>query len=98
DVYKRQTQLGTLIKVKLVEGQTTEDIVNDRRGNPNVSVVGHASWLKLEVGELLGCLLYTSDAADDLTRGDLGGRRITQKKKNSSHYIFYTVSYTLFIR
>src|SRR5665811_1273478 len=24
----------------------------------------------------LGCLLYTSDAADDLTRVDLGGRRI----------------------
>ena len=48
------TQLGTLIKVKVVEGQTTEDIVNDRRGNPNVRVVGHASWLKLEVGELLG--------------------------------------------
>src|SRR5665254_15533 len=27
------------------------------------------------------CLLYTSDAADDLTRVDLGGRR-TAKKKN----------------
>src|SRR5665254_13231 len=28
------------------------------------------------------CLLYTSDAADDLTRVDLGGRRIIKKKKN----------------
>src|SRR5665811_287035 len=27
------------------------------------------------------CLLYTSDAADDLTRVDLGGRRIIKKKK-----------------
>src|SRR5665811_1707789 len=27
-----------------------------------------------------GCLLYTSDAADDLTRVDLGGRRIIKKK------------------
>ena len=26
---------------------------------------------------LFTCLLYTSDAADDLTRVDLGGRRIT---------------------
>jgi len=25
------------------------------------------------------CLLYTSDAADDLTRGDLGGRRVVHK-------------------
>src|SRR5665811_2595942 len=29
----------------------------------------------------LACLLYTSDAADDLTRVDLGGRRIIKKKK-----------------
>src|SRR5665254_10514 len=28
------------------------------------------------------CLLYTSDAADDLTRVDLGGRRIIKKKNN----------------
>ena len=28
------------------------------------------------------CLLYTSDAADDLTRVDLGGRRIIKKKIN----------------
>src|SRR5665811_2627477 len=27
-----------------------------------------------------GCLLYTSDAADDLTRVDLGGRSIITKK------------------
>src|SRR5665811_2587513 len=30
------------------------------------------------------CLLYTSDAADDLTRVDLGGRRIIKKKKNKT--------------
>src|SRR5665811_1766460 len=29
------------------------------------------------------CLLYTSDAADDLTRVDLGGRRIIKKKKKT---------------
>ena len=28
------------------------------------------------------CLLYTSDAADDSLRVDLGGRRIIKKKKN----------------
>ena len=27
------------------------------------------------------CLLYTSDAADDSLRVDLGGRRIIKKKK-----------------
>eukprot|EP00657_Telonema_sp_P-1_P003553 TRINITY_DN18465_c0_g1_i2.p2 TRINITY_DN18465_c0_g1~~TRINITY_DN18465_c0_g1_i2.p2 ORF type:complete len:110 (+),score=33.44 TRINITY_DN18465_c0_g1_i2:476-805(+) len=30
----------------------------------------------------LPCLLYTSDAADDLLCVDLGGRRIIKKKKN----------------
>src|SRR5665811_2610271 len=30
------------------------------------------------------CLLYTSDAADDLTRVDLGGRRIIKKKKKKT--------------
>src|SRR5665811_479716 len=30
----------------------------------------------LWTGDYTGCLLYTSDAADDLTRVDLGGRRI----------------------
>ena len=28
-----------------------------------------------------GCLLYTSDAADDMQCVDLGGRRIIKKKK-----------------
>src|SRR5450756_3202008 len=31
-----------------------------------------------------GCLLYTSDAADDLLCGDLGGRRIIKKKKKNT--------------
>ena len=31
------------------------------------------------------CLLYTSDAADDLLCVDLGGRRVLQKKKNTKN-------------
>src|SRR5665811_907424 len=34
-----------------------------------------------EIDPSITCLLYTSDAADDLTRVDLGGRRIIKKKK-----------------
>ena len=30
---------------------------------------------------LVGCLLYTSDAADERSSVDLGGRRIIKKKK-----------------
>ena len=32
------------------------------------------------------CLLYTSDAADDLLCVDLGGRRIIKKKKTKTRY------------
>ena len=32
------------------------------------------------------CLLYTSDAADDLLCVDLGGRRIIKKKKNMLYH------------
>src|SRR5678816_4581994 len=33
------------------------------------------------VGLVSGCLLYTSDAADERSSVDLGGRRIIKKKK-----------------
>ena len=44
----------------------------------------------LAIGDLIltevlqGCLLYTSDAADDLLCVDLGGRRIIKKKNKQS--------------
>src|SRR5680860_1881361 len=34
--------------------------------------------------EFMSCLLYTSDAADDLLCVDLGGRRIIKKKKKQT--------------
>ena len=33
-----------------------------------------------------GCLLYTSDAADERSSVDLGGRRIIKKKKNKTNH------------
>ena len=44
---------------------------------------GHGS---VDLGSLAltnGCLLYTSDAADERSRVDLGGRRIIKKKKQT---------------
>ena len=34
-----------------------------------------------------GCLLYTSDAADERSSVDLGGRRIIKKKKETQEYV-----------
>eukprot|EP00657_Telonema_sp_P-1_P003898 TRINITY_DN19098_c0_g1_i1.p1 TRINITY_DN19098_c0_g1~~TRINITY_DN19098_c0_g1_i1.p1 ORF type:complete len:116 (-),score=37.83 TRINITY_DN19098_c0_g1_i1:63-410(-) len=43
------------------------------------TIHGHVAPVQLSV-----CLLYTSDAADDLLCVDLGGRRIIKKKKKDN--------------
>ena len=50
--------------------------------------VGGKVVAELLVGgaQFLHCLLYTSDAADDLLCVDLGGRRIIKKKTNIHTY------------
>ena len=47
---------------------------------------GNMTWLerniekRIDVKQILPCLLYTSDAADERSSVDLGGRRIIKKK------------------
>ena len=48
-----------------------------RGGGDEVQDFGHA--------QDYSCLLYTSDAADERSSVDLGGRRIIKKKKKMSH-------------
>ena len=43
--------------------------------------VDHQRALGVDLARVFGCLLYTSDAADDLLCVDLGGSRIIKKKK-----------------
>ena len=69
------------------------------------NVVGNdAIMARLFIGTLKGCLLYTSDAADDLLCVDLGGRRIIKKKRDWTHwrttepeYILRSTLYTHFL-
>ena len=48
--------------------------------------VAHVGYIPAKDGKVTGlskiCLLYTSDAADERSSVDLGGRRIIKKKKN----------------
>ena len=72
DVYKRQTQHRFLL-------------VERDAGGIQFTISG------LELGQDLiatqgRCLLYTSDAADERSSVDLGGRRIIKKKKNRSKW------------
>ena len=45
----------------------------------------HPRWTLTEaVQRTMACLLYTSDAADERSSVDLGGRRIIHKKKKTN--------------
>src|SRR5659263_789365 len=75
---------GADINIKRCEGCTTFHLCCKEKGITHCYECGDfpcrrfksfsKRWLK-------NCLLYTSDAADDLLCVDLGGRRIIKKKK-----------------
>ena len=46
---------------------------------------------QIETAQTQICLLYTSDAADDLLCVDLGGRRLIKKKKIHTNLPYYTL-------
>ena len=77
DVYKRQG----LIRWRVHNGHAHFDklLVAD------VHLGGRDEKSNLHTGQPRTCLLYTSDAADDLLCVDLGGRRIIKKKKNKNN-------------
>ena len=70
DVYKRQKQYGDF--EMLVDWKISKDGDSGiyLRGSPQVQI-----W---------DCLLYTSDAADERSSVDLGGRRIIKKTKRQT--------------
>src|SRR5665811_2329637 len=71
----------------VVDAYEKEPLAADHplRALPNVLLTPHIGASTTEAQRNVAvdvciCLLYTSDAADDLTRVDLGGRRIIKKK------------------
>ena len=46
----------------------------------NIIIWGGADWDVNDMKDYWDCLLYTSDAADERSSVDLGGRRIIKKK------------------
>mgnify|MGYP007112063245 CR=1 FL=1 len=69
DVYKRQG-VGIGLFIAFIGAQ-------------EAGFVGIDPATAVKLGDFTACLLYTSDAADDLLCVDLGGRRFIKKKKNS---------------
>ena len=49
----------------------------------NIAILQPERWRYImRAAQAMGCLLYTSDAADERSSVDLGGRRIIKKKQN----------------
>ena len=75
DVYKRQDSRI------LAVGGICEDAIGGMMAG--LSAYGKHIGVSSSYGAFISCLLYTSDAADERSSVDLGGRRIIQKKKNN---------------
>ena len=71
DVYKRQGERRGTGATLHLPGQHTLGMTWQRVGNHTTMVDD--------------CLLYTSDAADERSSVDLGGRRIIKKKTKKTH-------------
>ena len=71
DVYKRQ-----------VPRRSRADVSGAEVRNADAFAKPSAGTLDTLLADPKGCLLYTSDAADERSSVDLGGRRIIKKKKH----------------
>ena len=71
DVYKRQILFHVTESSNIVSAN--KNAVSESRKNSS------------SIDEPLICLLYTSDAADERSSVDLGGRRIIKKKTSVGH-------------
>eukprot|EP00825_Cyclidium_porcatum_P008866 TRINITY_DN14445_c0_g1_i2.p2 TRINITY_DN14445_c0_g1~~TRINITY_DN14445_c0_g1_i2.p2 ORF type:complete len:102 (-),score=19.75 TRINITY_DN14445_c0_g1_i2:7-312(-) len=70
--------------------QKISEMTNILTGIDGLDKLFYDKGLKLKSKETtalsITCLLYTSDAADDMQCVDLGGRRIIKKKKKCNRY------------
>src|SRR5680860_1886999 len=80
-----RTEGGRVTLKEVYQALVARGLADDPRGEDGISRVLAAT--KKEYEDLSqDCLLYTSDAADDLLCVDLGGRRIIKKKKKKKKH------------
>ena len=76
DLFQAFSAYGEVVSAKIV----TDKITGRSRGFGFVEMANNEDGPAAIEG-MNGCLLYTSDAADERSSVDLGGRRILNKKK-----------------
>ena len=77
----RSRGLGDVYKRQPLNKQVTEEIIETLLQDPCIEHVVEFKSVAVDIGKYKICLLYTSDAADERSSVDLGGRRIIKKKK-----------------
>ena len=84
DVYKRQDDEDPRVKMRAIVALLSADPSNSCRSQlRSLSMLGNVDERVMALNALAEvCLLYTSDAADERSSVDLGGRRIIKKKNN----------------
>ena len=75
----RSRGLGDVYKRQVSEWMNENPSLSAEKGNFSIEKFGYKQAREL----LESCLLYTSDAADERSSVDLGGRRIIKKKKET---------------
>eukprot|EP00658_Telonema_sp_P-2_P006928 TRINITY_DN12599_c0_g1_i2.p1 TRINITY_DN12599_c0_g1~~TRINITY_DN12599_c0_g1_i2.p1 ORF type:complete len:117 (-),score=49.09 TRINITY_DN12599_c0_g1_i2:41-391(-) len=84
DVYKRQVVMFELFCHYTSNGDGGMASMNHSQFRAFLKALGLKSQrFTVAHADLLFCLLYTSDAADEEDSVDLGGRRINKKKKKT---------------
>ena len=79
DVYKRQASMNNIADVTMTGEAASNDFGLSVSSAGDVNGDGYSDVI-------IGCLLYTSDAADERSSVDLGGRRIIKKKNNHTNW------------
>ena len=97
-VYLRQVglivllaQIGSFVPAKEAHIGIVDRIFTRVGASDNITA-GESTFLveMQEAANILNCLLYTSDAADERSSVDLGGRRIIKKKNTNTHVSRWT--------
>ena len=86
DVYKRQPKYFAMMKkLNKVERPLLTEVPKLKELSSAELQAAMNKGIKLIDARNKTCLLYTSDAADERSSVDLGGRRIIKKKKRTNY-------------
>ena len=99
--FKQKTayeMLRSLVGSEMCIRDRPKAVLSELKKHPvDISVVSAMLDSGGSAGRLRRCLLYTSDAADDLLCVDLGGRRIIKKKTHKNIHLTNTTTQNSYI-